>query len=90
MLIGCIALGIFMAFGMMQFVHATSNMTTLESFQVAEAHKTGLPYPSNCYDLGVKNNLLQIFGRNKLLWLLPIYSTEGDGFTYERAELIYE
>ncbi|KAJ3431220.1 s-acyltransferase [Anaeramoeba flamelloides] len=53
------------------------NMTTIEHYEYNEA-----PELVNVYDLGKKQNWIQIFGNNKLLWFIPIYTTPGDGYSF--------
>ncbi|KAI2643193.1 palmitoyltransferase PFA3 [Xylaria nigripes] len=37
----------------------------------------------NAFDLGVKKNLLHLFGPQPLLWFFPIMNTTGNGWTWE-------
>ncbi len=37
----------------------------------------------NPYDIGRRKNFEQIFGSNPWFWLLPVYSTPGDGIQWE-------
>lgn len=37
----------------------------------------------SAFDLGWRNNLLHLFGRNKALWAIPIVTTTGDGWNWE-------
>ena len=41
--------------------------------------------PNNEFDLGTPNNVREVFGDDKLLWLLPVYTSKGDGYTFPRA-----
>ena len=36
------------------------------------------------YNLGRRKNWLQLFGGNALLWLLPVFTSKGDGFEFEQ------
>lgn len=45
-----------------------------------EQDSTRLP---NAFDLGVKRNLLHLFGANPWLWALPVCNTTGDGWSWE-------
>lgn len=57
-----------------------SNRSTLESFR--PALMTYGP-DKNAFNLGKSENFLQLFGRSKLFWFLPVYTTEGSGITYQ-------
>ncbi|KMP09122.1 palmitoyltransferase pfa3 [Coccidioides immitis RMSCC 2394] len=37
----------------------------------------------NAFDLGWRRNLTDLFGTNPLFWLLPVFSTTGDGWHWE-------
>ncbi|KAK7752163.1 palmitoyltransferase for Vac8p [Diatrype stigma] len=39
----------------------------------------------NAFDLGLKRNLLHLFGPTPLLWFFPIINTTGDGWTWEAS-----
>lgn len=74
------ALGVALIF--FAFFHlnmAAKNETTIESFGYADPR----------YDLGAEANLEQVFGRNKLMWLLPVYGDGpcGDGMHWPMREL---
>lgn len=58
-----------------------NNRSTLESFR--PPLMTYGP-DRNAFNLGRKENLYQLFGRSKLLWLMPIFTTEGSGLTYDQ------
>jgi len=57
-----------------------NNRSTLESFR--PPLMTYGP-DRNAFNLGKKENVLQLFGRSKLLWLMPVFTTEGSGLTYD-------
>lgn len=57
------------------------NRSTLESFR--PPLMTYGP-DRNAFNLGKKENVLQLFGRSKLLWLIPLSTTEGSGLTYDQ------
>lgn len=38
----------------------------------------------NAFNLGKKENFLQLFGRSKLLWFVPLFTTEGSGFSFDQ------
>jgi hypothetical protein len=50
-------------------------MTTIEN----QYHSRKNPTP---YNLGPKRNFEQVFGRNALLWFIPVYSSLGNGVDY--------
>lgn len=52
------------------------NLTTIEH---VEKKRDSARHPFN---LGFRRNFVQVFGSNPFLWLLPIWSTQGDGITY--------
>lgn len=57
------------------------NRSTMESFR--PPLMTYGP-DRNAFNLGKKENILQLFGRSKLLWFMPIFTTEGSGITYDQ------
>ncbi|CAB4006986.1 palmitoyltransferase ZDHHC15-like [Paramuricea clavata] len=62
----------------------TVNRSTLESmrptvFRVGGADKHG-------FNLGARNNIIQVFGKRRWLWCLPIYTSVGDGVVYPLRE----
>lgn len=64
-----------------------NNRSTLESFR--PPLMTYGP-DRNAFNLGKKENLMQLFGKNRMLWLLPVFTTEGSGITYhQRRQLGY-
>ncbi|KAI9687751.1 MAG: palmitoyltransferase for Vac8p [Bathelium mastoideum] len=40
----------------------------------------------NAFDLGWRRNLMHVFGERRLLWLLPLCNTTGDGWTWEASK----
>uniref|UniRef100_A0A6G1SPL2 Palmitoyltransferase n=1 Tax=Aceria tosichella TaxID=561515 RepID=A0A6G1SPL2_9ACAR len=57
-----------------------NNRSTLEAFRPPlMAHGPD----RNAFNLGKLANLNQLFGRSKLLWFIPVYTTEGSGITFE-------
>ncbi|XP_064456937.1 palmitoyltransferase ZDHHC2-like [Ornithodoros turicata] len=71
--------GVVLLFGLGSFLyyHITlvlANSTTLENmrdpvFKVRE----------DSFNIGWRENFLEVFGSNPLLWLIPVFSTRGDG-----------
>ena len=67
---------------------ASLNATTFEHPQITlcgcrpnalDAPAGRVPAP---YNLGVRENWRQIFGPRPALWLLPVFTSVGDGYTY--------
>ncbi|TPX68485.1 hypothetical protein SpCBS45565_g02980 [Spizellomyces sp. 'palustris'] len=71
-------------------VHAgliSGNKTTIESMEGArrvrlEDNSVRLARHVNIYDLGAKENFLQIFGPKWMLWFVPLPTSLGDGHTF--------
>lgn len=40
----------------------------------------------NAFDLGWKKNLIQVFGSNRWLWLIPVMNSVGDGWRWEVSQ----
>eukprot|EP00794_Sanderia_malayensis_P018399 gene18399-20254_t len=59
---------------------AFCNRSTLESFRPPIFVNNGSD--KNGFNIGKINNFKQIFGNNKWLWFIPIYTTLGNGYTY--------
>lgn len=57
----------------------TLNRSTLESFRPP---MFSLGPDKNAYNLGRYQNWIQIFGKSKLKWFIPIYTSLGDGVIY--------
>ena len=79
-----------LSFGVMflYFYHVyllLNNRSTLESFR--PPLMTYGP-DRNAFNLGRRENLLQLFGRSKMLWAVPIFTTEGSGLTYDQRPQI--
>jgi len=53
------------------------NLTTIEHVE-----KKVVPMKHQ-YNLGFRRNFVEIFGSNPLLWLLPIWTSHGDGITFQ-------
>lgn len=71
-----------MAFGLVPFLyfHMTmvfANETTLEGMRGPMFSN-----PSDSFDIGLENNFAEVFGRNRVLWLLPVFTSIGDGFRF--------
>ncbi|XP_060634545.2 palmitoyltransferase ZDHHC2 [Anolis sagrei] len=57
----------------------SKNKSTLEAFR-APIFRHGID--KNAFSLGFTKNLRQVFGDEKKLWLLPIFSSQGDGCSF--------
>ncbi|XP_055608310.1 palmitoyltransferase ZDHHC15 isoform X2 [Uranotaenia lowii] len=57
------------------------NRTTLESFRTP-IFRFGGP-DKNGFHLGKMNNFQEVFGYDRKLWFLPVYTSQGDGILYE-------
>uniref|UniRef100_A0A1I8GD18 Palmitoyltransferase n=1 Tax=Macrostomum lignano TaxID=282301 RepID=A0A1I8GD18_9PLAT len=55
------------------------NLTTLESFR-APMFEFGPD--KRAYHAGLKNNFKQVFGNDRLMWLLPMFSSQGSGLVF--------
>jgi len=68
----------------------SGNYTSIESYHVEEqrrrAEQAGTPYRFK-YDVGRRDNISQVFGREVSTWPLPCIGTEGDGLSYATAKL---
>ncbi|KAK8032243.1 palmitoyltransferase PFA3 [Apiospora arundinis] len=49
-----------------------------------DAHVDSEKLP-NAFDLGVKRNLMHLFGPSPMLWFVPIINTTGDGWAWEAS-----
>ncbi|EDS43329.1 zinc finger protein [Culex quinquefasciatus] len=56
------------------------NRTTLESFRTP-IFRYGGP-DKNGFSLGKMNNFQEVFGDNRKLWFVPVYTSLGDGMVY--------
>ena len=49
------------------------NSTTIESMEKKNPQHT----VTTSYDMGVRNNWIQVFGKNIALWIVPVYGASG-------------
>lgn len=61
------------------------NRSTLESFRPP---LMAYGPDRNAFNLGRRENVRQLFGRSKILWLMPVFTTEGSGLTYDQRPQI--
>ncbi|KAL4912468.1 Palmitoyltransferase pfa3 [Aspergillus aurantiobrunneus] len=54
---------------------------------LAEVDNEKMP---NAFDLGWRRNLLHLFGRRPLLWLVPVRTTTGNGWDWEPSQKFLE
>ncbi|CAJ0579085.1 unnamed protein product, partial [Mesorhabditis spiculigera] len=59
------------------------NRTTIESFRAPIL--TDGPN-ENAFNLGIRNNFRQVFGNRPLLWLLPVFTSQGDGLRFSNLK----
>nr|CAX82594.1 putative palmitoyltransferase ZDHHC20 [Schistosoma japonicum] len=65
------------------------NKSTLEYFRAPNFRHNG--HRIYGFNLGWKNNFLQVFGSNIKYWLLPVFSSQGDGVSFRiRSNLDHE
>jgi palmitoyltransferase len=62
-------------FAISHYVYISMNQSTIEVME--KKSKRG-----NIYNLGWRRNYTEIFGDNPLLWVIPVYTSKGDGLTY--------
>ncbi|XP_052795358.1 palmitoyltransferase ZDHHC15B-like isoform X3 [Mya arenaria] len=58
------------------------NRSTLESFR-SPIFQSGPD--KNGFSLGKFNNFIEIFGENKKLWFIPVFTGEGDGVSFQTS-----
>ncbi|KJE97458.1 hypothetical protein CAOG_07314 [Capsaspora owczarzaki ATCC 30864] len=56
------------------------NMTTLESTRIPRLKMATLR--KHGFDVGAKQNFIQVFGTNPWLWAFPVYTSIGNGFDF--------
>ncbi|CAL8084285.1 unnamed protein product [Calicophoron daubneyi] len=62
-----------------QLIILLKNKSTLENFRAPRFRKSR---EQSGFDVGCKANFLQVFGRKPSLWWFPVFTSEGDGFTF--------
>ena len=58
------------------------NATTIETLREISITKHHKIPPENIYNIGREENWKEVFGDNKLLWLLPIFTSRGTGLSF--------
>ncbi|KAJ3160933.1 Palmitoyltransferase zdhhc2 [Geranomyces michiganensis] len=71
-----------------------SNKSTIESMEGGRRVRLpdgsiGAAPSGNLYDLGTRENLVQVFGKRWQLWLVPVYSSVGDGHNFPYNRTVY-
>ncbi|VDO35058.1 unnamed protein product [Haemonchus placei] len=60
-----------------------SNRTTIEDSQLSFLDEDEMNHEFSIFDLGSRMaNFCSVFGKFPLTWLLPVYTTPGDGVNY--------
>ncbi|KAI8928686.1 DHHC palmitoyltransferase-domain-containing protein [Entophlyctis helioformis] len=68
-----------------------TNMTTIENIEGArllrldDGSLLNVPASVNIYSVGIVRNVQQVLGKDARLWLLPVPSSTGDGYTFPLA-----
>ena len=70
---------------------ANMSYDALERFRARERYEEYLDEQDssklpNAFDHGWRKNLLDLFGSRPLLWLFPVHTTRGDGWTWEASQ----
>ena len=55
---------------------------TLRRYYARTNNKENEYTRENIYDIGKKENFIQVFGENWLLWFLPVFTSIGDGCSF--------
>ncbi|KAH8328815.1 hypothetical protein KR074_001094 [Drosophila pseudoananassae] len=69
---------------MVTLSHFVKNHTSVEAIYPPHFYEGG--QNKNAYDLGIKQNFLEVFGSKWYLWFIPVYTTVGDGITFPMAQ----
>uniref|UniRef100_A0A0N4ZI67 Palmitoyltransferase n=1 Tax=Parastrongyloides trichosuri TaxID=131310 RepID=A0A0N4ZI67_PARTI len=64
----------------------SKNRSTLETYK-APAFSFGVD--KNAYNISLKHNFIEVFGRNPLLWFMPVFSSHGNGIVYRTSTLTF-
>jgi len=70
-----LALLLLLPFMCTHFRLLTYNLTTIEHLEKRSRR-------TNPFDLGWRKNFVEVFGSNPLLWLVPVWTSKGDGITF--------
>jgi len=72
-----ISLGMFLAF---HFRLVARNTTTIERLEKQDKLRSTARV--HMYDVGTRENFIAVFGERWYLWLIPVFTTDGDGTLY--------
>ena len=65
----------------------SQNTTTIEFMEKSDRMRR-LGSGGNVYDLGAVENIVVVFGRKPALWLLPVYTTLGNGVNWPTSSAV--
>jgi len=64
------------AFATTHYMYILSNRTTIEALEKSSKRK------ENIYNLGKSANFVQVFGTNRYLWFVPVFTSLGNGLWF--------